>query len=90
MTAERSLQSRLFQPKLRMFYNGSTDVNVVRADGSASVAVARTEPYETVGRLTEVFYRVRYGGQELSGGLRRRLGRVIARLDEELGPEPAR
>ncbi|MDB5297575.1 MAG: hypothetical protein JWO31_3558, partial [Phycisphaerales bacterium] len=42
--------------------------------------------YETVRRLTEVFYGVRYGGRELNAGLRHRLGRVIARLDDELGP----
>jgi subtilisin family serine protease len=44
MDAHRSLESRVFQPKLRMYYNGSTEVNVVRAELSASVAIAAEEP----------------------------------------------
>ena len=69
---------------------------IARAEHETPLEFARgllflpTGTYETVRRLTEVFYRVRYGGQDLSGGLRRRLGRVIARLDEELGPAPAK
>ncbi len=38
----RSLDSRTFQPKLRMFYNGNTDVNKVRSDCNSSVALAQS------------------------------------------------
>jgi transglutaminase-like putative cysteine protease len=48
-----------------------------------------SEAYDTVRRLTEVFYRVRYGHSELSGGQRRRLGEVIARLEPRLAATPA-
>lgn len=49
MSDSRSLASSVFQPKLRMFYNGSTEVNVVRSDASASVAIAESAAYEAVG-----------------------------------------
>lgn len=42
--------------------------------------------YTSVRRLTEVFYRVRYGQQELSAGLQQRLRRAIEQLDRELEP----
>jgi len=42
--------------------------------------------YRNVRQMTEVFYRVRYGQQELSAGLQRRLRRVIERIDVELEP----
>ncbi len=55
MSDDRSLASSMFQPKLRMFYNGNTEVNVVRADASASVAIAEGAAYEAIGdvRATE-------------------------------------
>jgi hypothetical protein len=40
--------------------------------------------YETVRRLTNLFYRVRYGDGELDGGQRRRLNTVIGKLEQEL------
>ncbi len=40
----RSLDSRTLQPKLRMFYNGSTSVNKVRSECSSSVALAEVAP----------------------------------------------
>ena len=49
MSESRSLTSSVFQPKLRMLFNGNTEVNVVRADASASVAVKDPETYETIG-----------------------------------------
>jgi hypothetical protein len=42
------------------------------------------DAYETIARLTRLFYRVRYGRQELSSGSRRRLDTVITRLDAGL------
>jgi transglutaminase-like putative cysteine protease len=47
------------------------------------------DAYETIHRLTELFYRVRYGQQSLSGGLRKRVAAVVAKLDADLGaPSP--
>ncbi len=40
--------------------------------------------YETVRRLTDVFYRVRYGRSQLTPALQRRLATTISRLDTEL------
>ena len=42
------------------------------------------EAYDTVQRLTGLFYRVRYGGAELSGARQRRLHNVLDRLTQEL------
>jgi subtilisin family serine protease len=47
----RSTESRVVQPKLRMYYNGSTEVNLVRADCNASVAVAETARYRAIGDI---------------------------------------
>ncbi|QOV91191.1 transglutaminase TgpA family protein [Humisphaera borealis] len=44
--------------------------------------------YRSIRRLTEVFYRVRYGQQDLSAGLQRRLQKVIQRLDQDLDATP--
>ena len=52
------------------------------------------EAYDTIRRLTQVFYRVRYGDAELTGGQRRRLEGVISRLEDSIAahapPKPAR
>ena len=45
--------------------------------------------YETVRRLTQMFYRVRFGDAELDAGQRRRLATTIVRLADELAPRPA-
>lgn len=42
------------------------------------------EAYETIVRLTEIFYRVRYGKATLSPGRRRLLGRAVDRLASQL------
>jgi len=52
---------------------------------SRSLTFLPAMSYETVRRLTSVYYRVRYGGGELDIGQRLRLGRVIGRLGHELG-----
>jgi hypothetical protein len=51
---------------------------------SRSLTYLPAGAYETVRRLTHVFYRVRYGEAELGAGQRHRLANVIARLDREL------
>ena len=42
------------------------------------------EAYETIVRLTGVFYRVRFGNAQLSAGQRRSLARVVERLQQQL------
>jgi transglutaminase-like putative cysteine protease len=51
---------------------------------SQSLLFLPNQAFETICRLTNVFYRVRYGQAELSQGLRRRLSTVIAQLGENL------
>jgi hypothetical protein len=47
---------------------------------SRSVAFLPPDTYDTVGRLTELFYRVRYGGREISPSQQRRLLRAVDAL----------
>lgn len=51
---------------------------------SRSLTFLPATTYETVRRLTTLFYRVRFGDGDLDGGQRRRLGTVIARLERDL------
>ena len=53
---------------------------------SQSLLYLPSQAYDTIRRLTEVFYRVRYGEYELSPSLRRRLDTVITQLGDALGP----
>jgi hypothetical protein len=55
---------------------------------SRSLLYLPGQAYDTILRLTEVFYRVRYGSAELSGGMQRRLDTVVGRLADLLGPPP--
>lgn len=50
-----------------------------------SLAFLPAGAYETVHRLTGLFYRVRFGKSELDSGQRRRLGTTIGKLSDELG-----
>jgi hypothetical protein len=52
---------------------------------SDSLLFLPSEPYRTICRLTQVFYRVRFGKAELSTAQRRRLHNVLDRLAEDLG-----
>ncbi|HSU67601.1 MAG TPA: DUF3488 and transglutaminase-like domain-containing protein [Tepidisphaeraceae bacterium] len=49
-----------------------------------SLAFLPSEAYDTVHRLTQLFYKVRYGGTELPPARQRRLDNVIGRLEAEL------
>jgi transglutaminase-like putative cysteine protease len=51
---------------------------------SQSLSFLPAEAYDTIRRLTQLFYRVRYGGAELPPPRRRRLGRILDRLSREL------
>jgi hypothetical protein len=51
---------------------------------SQSVGYLPNEIYSSVQRLTRIFYRIRYGGQQLDSDQQRRLLRVVDRIDEVL------
>jgi transglutaminase-like putative cysteine protease len=54
---------------------------------SRSLFVLPSEAYDTVRRLTAVYYRVRYGSAMLSAGRQRSLANVIQRLEKGLTDE---
>lgn len=51
---------------------------------SQSLSFLPAEAYDTVQRLTNLFYRIRYGGADLPPSRRRRLSAVLTRLSDEL------
>jgi hypothetical protein len=50
-----------------------------------SLAFLPSQNYDTIYRLTRLFYRIRYGQVELDAGQQRRLGNVIERLSRQMG-----
>lgn len=54
---------------------------------SDSLSYMPSEVYDTVRRLTNLFYRIRYGGAELQPAQRKRLNSVIERLETAMEPE---
>jgi hypothetical protein len=56
---------------------------------SETLSYLPNETFDAVRRLTNVFYRIRFGGAELSPLKRQKLGGVISRLEKCMGP-PAR
>jgi Ca2+/Na+ antiporter len=53
---------------------------------SDSLAFLPSEAYHSVRRVTEVFYRIRYGRHEITPGQREKLDHAIARIESVLGP----
>jgi hypothetical protein len=53
---------------------------------SSSLSFLPSEVYDTIRRLTHLFYKIRYGSAELDDGQRRRLGTVIDRLSRTISP----
>jgi hypothetical protein len=53
---------------------------------SNSLSFLPAEAYDTISRLTQVFYRIRYGLAELDGGQQRRLSNVIGQLAGIMAP----
>jgi len=51
---------------------------------SGSLSFLPNEAFDAIRRLTEVFYRVRFGQTELTGAQQRRLARVIDRIDHAM------
>ncbi len=48
---------------------------------SRTLSFLPANAYDTIGRLTDVFYRIRYGGADLDDGRQRRLVGVVDRLE---------
>jgi hypothetical protein len=63
--------------------------NLTPMEFSDSLSILPAEVYHAVRRLTEIFYRVRYGRHELSPGQRVKLDQTIRRIDGALGPAKA-
>jgi transglutaminase-like putative cysteine protease len=57
---------------------------------SQSLTFLPTETYDAIVRLTQIFYRVRYGQSRLESASRRRLARVVGRIEESLAPDSTR
>ncbi len=53
---------------------------------SQSIGFLPNEIYSAIQRLTRIFYRIRYGGHEISSSQQRRLNRVVERVEALLGP----
>lgn len=53
-----------------------------------SLAFLPSETYDTVRRLTQIFYKIRFGRMKLTGPQQRRLHTVLHRLAHNLGPVP--
>jgi transglutaminase-like putative cysteine protease len=53
---------------------------------SDTLSFLPAEAYHAIRRLTEVFYRIRYGRHELSPGQRQKLDHSLASLESTLGP----
>ncbi len=46
------------------------------------------EAYGTIRRLTELFYRIRFGRSEIDSGRQRRLKEIVSEVEAALGPPP--
>ncbi len=55
---------------------------------SSSLSFLPGDAYNTIRRLTQLFYKIRYGESEIDDGQRRRLTTVITRLSQTLTPAP--
>lgn len=60
------------------------DAHLTPLEFSHSLTYLPGEAYRTIVRLTEIFYRIRYGKGSLSAGQRRSLARVVDRLGGQL------
>ena len=58
--------------------------NMTPLEFGRSIDFLPGKTYDTVQRLTAIYYQIRYGNAGLSGGLRRRLDRVVESLDRDL------
>jgi transglutaminase-like putative cysteine protease len=56
---------------------------------SRSLSYVPGDAYDVVRRLTQLYYRIRYGRSEIDDAQQRRLARVVARLSDQMSPRPA-
>jgi protein-glutamine gamma-glutamyltransferase len=56
---------------------------------SGSLSYLPNQTYNDIRRLTEIFYRIRYGHSQINGNRRRRLAMIIAQIDRSLGKQRA-
>jgi protein-glutamine gamma-glutamyltransferase len=55
---------------------------------SRSLVYLPREAYESIGRMTDIFYRIRYGRMQLTRAQRRRLINAVSQVEQHLGPVP--
>lgn len=79
-------QLRFYDDLLRLLrrYRIVRPAHCTPLEFSQSLAFLPADAYDTVQRLTTLFYKVRYGGAELPAPRQRRLATVLAQLSDEL------
>jgi transglutaminase-like putative cysteine protease len=65
-------------------HNITRPKNLTPLEFSYGLCYLPSNSYDTICRLTHLFYRIRYGQSELDAGRQRRLANVIARLSDSL------
>ena len=61
--------------------------NLTPLEFSSQITFLPAEVFDAIRRLTSIFYRIRYGGHQISYEQRQRLNRVIARIGETLSSD---
>ncbi len=69
-------------------HNMTRPVHQTPKEFADSLAFLPSETYDTVRRLTQIFYKIRFGRMKLTGPQQRRLHTVLHRLAHSLGPMP--
>jgi hypothetical protein len=79
-------QLEFYDDLLRLLerYNISRPRHLTPLEFSNSITFLPNEAYDAVKRLTQIFYRIRYGGHHVSYVQRQRLNRVISQVDQTL------
>ena len=70
--------------KLLERYNITRPRHLTPLEFSDSITFLPNEAYDAVRRLTQIFYRIRYGGRQISYTQRQRLNRVINEIGSTL------
>jgi len=70
-------------------YNITRPRHLTPLEFSDSITFLPNEAFDAVKRLTQIFYRIRYGGHQISYVQRQRLNRVISQVDQTLSKRGA-
>jgi hypothetical protein len=70
--------------KLLERYNITRPRHLTPLEFSDSITFLPTEVYDAVRRLTQIFYRIRYGNQQITYMQRQRLNKVISQVGQTL------